>query len=133
MQQQQMAGRLGYATVPALKRAVALAIRAYVAGGGFLFAMCSATDALDIALAGAKVDIVATPFDGTPPDPGVNDKLDYSATLAFTDFTLITDPLIYEYSDIDTPLRIDRVCAAPRQTFLPSSIFPLNGIPFRPC
>jgi hypothetical protein len=103
MQQQQMAGRLGYATVPALKRAVALAIRAYVAEGGFLFAMCSATDALDIALAGAKVDIVATPFDGTPPDPGVNDKLDYSATLAFTDFTLITDPLIYEYSDIDTP------------------------------
>jgi hypothetical protein len=98
-----MAAQAGFSSVSEHKKAVARAIKNYVADGGFLFAMCSATDALDIALAAEGVDIVATPFDGTPPDPNYQEKLDYSKTLAFTDFQLYTNPFIYEYSDIDYP------------------------------
>jgi hypothetical protein len=63
--------------------------------------MCSAADSYDIALAAAGVDIVDTPFDGTPPEPGCQSKLDYSKCVAFEGFHLITSPSIYEYSDID--------------------------------
>ena len=92
----------GFGTVRELKGAVALTIKAYVIGGGFLFAMCSATDTYDIALAGLGVDFVRRPFDGTPIDPQYRNKLDYSRCLAFEDFTLSPDPMIYEFSDIDT-------------------------------
>ena len=98
-----MANEAGYPNVPQHKKAVAKAIKDYIVGGGFLFAMCSATDALDIALASQNVDIVADPFDGTPPDPNFNSKLDYSQTLAFQNFQLYTNPFTYEYSDIDYP------------------------------
>ncbi len=98
-----MAKRFGFASVSALKKAVAWEIRSYVEKGGFLFAMCSATDALDIALAAQGVDIVDVPFDGTPPDPNYLEKLDFSKTFAFQNFRLYTDPNIYEYSDIDVP------------------------------
>jgi len=93
----------GFTSVSQHKKAVARAIKNYVDNGGFLFAMCSATDALDVALAAENIDIVATPFDGTPPDPNYQKKLDYSKTLAFTDFKLYTDPFTYEISDIDYP------------------------------
>lgn len=93
---------LGYKTVRELKGGVALAIKQFVAKGGFLFAMCSATDTIDIALAGLGVDFVAGPFDGSPVEPGAQAKLDYANCLAFEDFRLITDPQVYEFSDIDT-------------------------------
>jgi len=98
-----MAKELGFASVSAQKKAVARQIKQYIAQGGFLFAMCSATDALDIALAAEGVDIVAFPFDGDPPDPKAQQKLDFSKTLAFENFKLYTNPMIYEYSDIDYP------------------------------
>ncbi len=97
------AAEAGYASVSAHKKAVSRVIKKYVDDGGFLFAMCSATDALDIALAAEGVDIVASPFDGDPPDPDYQKKLDYSKTLAFTDFKLYTNPMTYELSDIDFP------------------------------
>ncbi|RMF58516.1 MAG: asparagine synthetase B [Calditrichaeota bacterium] len=98
-----MAAKRGYPSVSELKKAVAREIKRYVVDGGFLFAMCSATDALDIALAAEGVDIVDVPFDGDPPDPNFQQKLDYSKTLAFQDFILYPDPNLYEFSDIDIP------------------------------
>lgn len=98
-----MARKLGFAKVSELKRAVAFAIKDFVGAGGFLFAMCSATDSFDIALATGKVDIVDTPFDGDPVDPQAQQKLDYSQCLAFENFKIETNPMIYEYSDIDIP------------------------------
>ncbi len=98
-----LAAKRGYPSVSELKKAVAREIKRYVVGGGFLFAMCSATDALDIALAAEGVDIVDVPFDGDPPDPNYQQKLDFSKTLAFQNFKLYTDPNLYEFSDIDIP------------------------------
>lgn len=93
----------GYSNVSDEKKMVARRIADYVRNGGFLFAMCSATDALDIALAAEGVDMVATPFDHDPVDPNVQSKLNFGKSLAFENFTLITDPMVYEYSDIDEP------------------------------
>jgi hypothetical protein len=98
---EEMAAGLGFAKVSQMKLAVATRIRDYVAGGGYLFTMCSGTDSYDIALAAEGVDIVAAEFDGDPIDPQAQQKLDYSKTFAFKDFKLITDPMIYEFSDID--------------------------------
>ncbi|MDZ7725495.1 MAG: asparagine synthetase B [candidate division KSB1 bacterium] len=98
-----MAQSLGFATVWQLKHAVVQAFKDYINRGGFLFAMCSATDTMDIALAAQGVDIVDAPFDGDPPNPAAQQKLDYSNTLAFKNFQLVTNPLVYEYSDIDVP------------------------------
>jgi hypothetical protein len=98
-----LAQRLGFPSVHEEKKALARVIKAYVAEGGFLFAMCSATDSYDIALAEEEVDGAAAVFDGTPVDPQIQTKLDYSKTFAFTDFKVITDPMIYEFSDIDYP------------------------------
>ncbi len=77
-------------------------IRDYVEDGGFLFAMCSACDTFDIALSAAGVDIVAQEFDYDGITPGFQDQLDYDRCLAFTGFKLVTNPLVYEFSDIDT-------------------------------
>lgn len=93
------AGKLGFATVPDLKLAVAKEIKKYVLEGGFLFAMCSASDTYDIALAADGTDIVDQVLDGTPIDKNIT--LDYSRCFAFTDFTLETNPYVYEHSDID--------------------------------
>jgi hypothetical protein len=98
-----LAEKLGYESVPEEKKAVARAIKQYVKEGGFLFAMCSATDALDIALAAENVDIVEVPFDGTPPEQNFQQKLDYNQCLAFDMFQLYPDPMLYEFSDIDIP------------------------------
>jgi hypothetical protein len=91
----------GFEKVSQLKSAVAQRIKNYVMGGGFMFAMCSATDTYDIALAAEGLDICADVYDGDPADPGAQDKLDYSKTFAFKDFTLIKDPMVYEHSSID--------------------------------
>lgn len=96
-----LARQNGYEKVSQLKLAVAKKIADYVTGGGFMFAMCSATDTYDIALAAEGLDICATPFDGDPFDPNAQSKLNYSKTFAFKDFQLILDPSIYEHSTID--------------------------------
>ncbi|NLA23615.1 MAG: asparagine synthetase B [Bacteroidales bacterium] len=96
-----MAHNLGFNKVSQLKLFVAKTIKVYVANGGFMFAMCSATDTFDIALSAEGVDICAQMFDGDPADPDAQSKLDYSKTFAFKDFKLTTNPLEYEHSDID--------------------------------
>ena len=99
--QKAMAAKLGFAKVTQLKAAVATTIKSFVGGGGFMFGMCSATDTYDIALAAAGVDIAESVYDGDPADPLANRKLDYSRTLAFKNFRLEIDPLLYRFSDID--------------------------------
>lgn len=101
--QEETASKLGYKKVSKLKLAVAKKIKEYVARGGFLFAMCSATDSYDIALAAENTDLCADIFDGDPMDPNCQQKLDYSKTFAFTGFTLVKNPYVYEYSNIDIP------------------------------
>lgn len=98
---EEMAALYGFKKVSQMKLFVVKTIKEYVANGGFLFAMCSATDSYDIALAAENVDIVETMFDGDPADPQAQSKLDYSKTLAFKDFKLSKNPYEYEYSDID--------------------------------
>jgi hypothetical protein len=95
------ASALGFEKVSRLKLFVVKTIKSYVSRGGFLFAMCSAADSFDIALAAENTDICESMFDGDPSDPDAQSKLDYSQTLAFRDFTLIMNPFEYEYSDID--------------------------------
>ncbi len=100
--QEARAAKLGFAKVSKLKLAVARAINDYVHSGGFLFAMCSACDSYDIALAAAETDICEVVFDGDPPAPDCQARLDYTRSFAFENFTIITDPMVYEFSDIDT-------------------------------
>ncbi|MEE3037879.1 MAG: asparagine synthetase B [Bacteroidota bacterium] len=95
------AKRLGFNKVSEAKRAVVLKIRDFTAGGGFLFAMCSATDSYDIALAAQDVDICEPMFDGDGADPNAQKKLNFDNTFAFKDFTLEKNPNQYEYSTID--------------------------------
>jgi len=97
------AKRLGFKKVSEEKKAVARTIKDFIGGGGFMFAMCSATDSYDIALSAERVDICDVMFDGDPPDPDAQKKLDYSKTLAFENFKLDMNPMRYEYSDIDIP------------------------------
>lgn len=96
-----MAAKHGYASVSQLKLAVAKKIRDFTFGGGFLFAMCSATDTYDIALAADGVDICESMFDGDPADRNANQKLNYDNCFAFTDFKLEMNPYVYEFSNID--------------------------------
>jgi hypothetical protein len=91
----------GFAKVSQLKLAIAQKIRTFVAGGGFLFAMCSATDSFDIALAADGVDFIEAMYDGDPANPAAESQFDFSKTLAFENFKLRKDPLEYEFSDID--------------------------------
>ncbi|OGV09183.1 MAG: asparagine synthetase B, partial [Ignavibacteria bacterium RIFOXYA2_FULL_37_17] len=101
------AKKLRFKKVSDMEKAVVLTIKNYVAQGGFMFAMCSATDSYDIALAAMNVDIVDRMYDGDPPDQDVQNKLDFSNTFAFENFKLEMNPLIYEYSDIDIqPLEV---------------------------
>jgi len=102
--QETTARALGFSKVSECKKMVARTIKEYVARGGFLFAMCSATDSYDIALAAEGVDIVDVPYDGDPPDPAAQRRLDFERTIAFKDFTLRTDPYVYEYSDLDVTM-----------------------------
>jgi len=97
------AHKLGFKKVSELKKAVAREIKRYIGAGGFMFAMCSATDTYDIALAAENTDICDVMYDGDPPDPDAQAKLDFSKTLAFTNFTIEKNSLRYEYSDIDVP------------------------------
>ena len=95
------ANKLGYEKVSQAKLAVAKKIKEYVQSGGFLFAMCSATDSYDIALASEGVDICHHMFDGDPIESEINNKLDFSKTFAFKNFELVQNPNKYEFSSID--------------------------------
>lgn len=99
---ERVAHDLGFSKVSECKKAVARAIKAYVAGGGFLFAMCSATDTIDIALASEGIDITPEICDGDGTTPNYNRRLDFSKTMAFQDFRLEENAGVYEFSDIDT-------------------------------
>ena len=92
---------LGFDKVSQLKLAVSLKLRDYVMNGGFMFAMCSATDSFDIALASEGVDIVESMFDGDPSESNYQSKINFNKTLAFKDFNLIRNPTTYEFSTID--------------------------------
>ncbi len=97
----QMAKQFGFSKVSQLKRAVVLKMREFVRNGGFLFAMCSATDTFDICLAATDTDICSAPFDGDAMAPDAQEKLNFNNTFAFKDFTLEKNYAVYEYSDID--------------------------------
>ena len=99
--QENLARINGFDKVSQLKLAVAKSIAGYVVNGGFMFAMCSATDTYDIALAADGLDICDKIYDGDAADPNAQSKLDFSKTLAFQNFTLIRNPLEYEHSSID--------------------------------
>ena len=98
---EEMARKLGFSKVSQMKLAVAKKIRDFVAGGGYLFAMCSGPDSFDVALAADGVDICDTPFDGDPIEPNAQSKLNYDNCLAFTNFNIVLNPYTYEISDID--------------------------------
>jgi len=99
-----MAKKLGFSKVSKLKLAVALIIKDYINQGGFVFSMCSACDTWEIALAAQFTDICHNVFDGDPFDRDANGKLDYHQCLAFENFQVILDPLVYEHSTIDVSL-----------------------------
>lgn len=100
---------LGFAKVSELKLAVALRIKEYTSGGGFLFSMCSGTDSYDIAISAEDVDICEQMFDGDPADPQAQSKIDYEKGFAFENFKLSTNPLEYEFSNIDGTMLHSRV------------------------
>jgi hypothetical protein len=98
---EKLAKKLGFNKVSEEKLAVSKKIRDYVIGGGFMFAMCSATDSFDIALAAEGVDIAESMFDGDPSEVNYQSKINYNNTFAFKDFTLVRNPTTYEFSSID--------------------------------
>jgi len=98
---EEMARQLGFTKVSRMKLAVALAIKEYIAQGGFVFSMCSACDTYEIALAAQETDICHNIFDGDPFDRNANHALDYTRCLAFENFQVVLDPLVYEHSTID--------------------------------
>lgn len=98
------AKKLNIRKVSEMERMVVLSIKSFVANGGFIFAMCSATDSYDIALAAQNTDIADKMNDGDPADADAQNKLDFSQTFAFENFKLEMNPMVYEYSDIDIQL-----------------------------
>ena len=98
---EKMATKMGFAKVSEMKKAVVKKIQEYVVNGGFLFAMCTATDTYDITLAAENVDICDAIFDGDPPDHDCNSKLNFKHTFAFHNFRVNTNPYERPFSDID--------------------------------
>ena len=98
---EKQAKELGFSKVSEEKLAVAKKIRDYVIGGGFMFAMCSATDSFDISLSAEGVDIAEAMFDGDATEPNYQSKINYNKTFAFKDFDLVRSPTTYEFSSID--------------------------------
>jgi hypothetical protein len=97
----ELAQKLGFMKVSEMKKVVTREIHKYIENGGFLFAMCAATDTYDIAQSAQEVDICESMFDGDPADPDMNSKLDFTKALAFQNFTLSRNPYEYRFSDID--------------------------------
>ena len=101
LQAEKSAKKLGFNKVSKLKLAVSIKIRNFVIGGGFMFAMCSATDSFDIALSADDVDIAESMFDGDLSESNYQSKINFNKTFAFKDFNLIRNPTTYEFSTID--------------------------------
>jgi hypothetical protein len=99
--QEATAAKLGFNKVSEMKRAVAVTIKNFVLGGGFLFTMCSGTDSYDIALAAQGTDMVESVFDGDASDPNAQKKLNFAQGFAFQNYNIIKDPMVYEFSNID--------------------------------
>ena len=99
--QESTAASLGFSKVSDMKRTVALEIKNFVVGGGFLFTMCSGTDSYDISLAAQNTDICESMFDGDPADQAAQEKLRFEDGFAFRDYQLERDPMVYEFSSID--------------------------------
>ena len=99
--QEATAAKLGFSKVSEMKRAVAVNIKNFVLGGGFLFTMCSGTDSYDIALSAQGTDMVESVFDGDPSDANAQKKLDFAQGFAFQNYNIIKDPMVYEFSNID--------------------------------
>ena len=97
------AKKYGFNTVHNFKKTIALKIRNYINNGGFLFAMCSATDSFDIALSYYNTDFAHQIYDGTPIDSDYLNHVNYSNGIAFENYELYLDPTVYEYSNIDFP------------------------------
>lgn len=114
---QTIAHRLGFAKVSEEKKAVAQVVRDYVAGGGLLFAMCSATETIDIAFAADSTDICDAVFDGDPPDANCSERLNYNRTWAFKDFQVFPEPLDHRRSNIDVTFDRSRWVPNPRADF----------------
>ncbi len=108
MKQEKEARELGYSKVSRLKLAVVIKIKQFVMEGGFMFAMCSASDTFDIALAAARTDICESMFDGDSADPSAQNKLNFDQCIAFRDFKLEMNPYVYEYSNIDLSEEMSR-------------------------
>ena len=106
---EKMAASMGYKRVADQKRDVVLAIQKFTADGGFLFAMCSATDTLDIALAAQNIDIIDPLIDQTPITPDFQKKLKFEYTFAFENFEIYSDPYLYEFSNIDINVQAEGV------------------------
>ncbi len=109
---EEMAERLGFGNVPDLKKGVARRLRQYVEDGGFLLAMCSATETLELALGAEHADIAASYSDGSPPDPNATSKMEWGLTMGFMDGVVQTSPSVNAFSDIDahqvnTPWRLE--------------------------
>ncbi|MFO7798440.1 MAG: asparagine synthetase B [Rhodohalobacter sp.] len=108
-EKQTLAEELGYEKVSQLKLDIVHNIREFVGNGGFMFAMCSATDTFDIALAAEGLDIIPTEIDGDPTTPDVNNRLNFDQTFTFENFSAITDPNEYEHSTIDIEVDLNRI------------------------
>jgi hypothetical protein len=117
LEYERLAKQMGYTKVSKLKLAVSKMIKEYVAKGGFLFAMCGATDSYEIALAAQNTDICEAMYDGDGADPNANSKLDYSQSLAFTGFNVDMNPYNYEFSDIDHPSSIGLMIKSPEEDY----------------
>ena len=111
-----MAQEAGFSSVSAWFAEVGKMVQEYVAKGGFMFAMCSATDSLDIALAARSIDIIDPRIDGTPITVNFQEKLRFEETFAFEGFRVITDPMVYEFSDIDVS-RYENVTQPEKENF----------------
>ncbi len=105
---EELARSFGFAKVSQCKLAVAKLIKAFAVGGGFMFAMCSATESYDMALAAEGTDICASMFDGDPMDPEAQEHLDFSKTFAFQDFQINTDAMSHDFSNINNSMRWNR-------------------------
>lgn len=123
MQLEQQARSLGFKKVSDCKKAVALALRQYIEQGGFLFAMCSATNTLEIALAALGTDIVDDVYDGDGVDPQYKAKLNFSNCMAFENFTVVTDPFESSFGNID----VNQVNTATRIDALDFEIFDFSA------
>ena len=114
---EKMAAKMGFSKVSEMKKAVVKRIQEYVVNGGFLFAMCTATDTYDIALSAENVDICDAVFDGDPPDHNCNSKLCYKNTFAFENFKVYTDPMEREFSDINIRANVNPAMLSPETDY----------------